>query len=243
MREDGRSFFDIRPVKIIPHIMPYAEGSAEIQMGSTKVICTASVEDNVPKWLSSSGQGWVTAEYNMLPRSTSQRKRRERAVVSGRTQEISRLIGRALRAVCHLKHLPSKQILIDCDVIQADGGTRTASITGGFVALALAVQKLLKKNIISENPLLYYVSAISVVLHENQLMVDPTAKEDQSCSTDMNFVFSNKGNLIEIQGTAEKTPFELQQLTDMIKQGQTASQQLFQQQAQILNDFFPFVNH
>ena len=220
MREDGRNFFDMRPVKITPHIQPYAEGSAEIQMGGTKVICTASVEDHVPKWLSSSGQGWVTAEYNMLPRSTSQRMRRERIAVSGRTKEISRLIGRALRAVCHLKSLPSQQILIDCDVIQADGGTRTASITGGFVALALAVQKLLKKNIISENPLLYYVSAVSVVLHENQLMVDPTAKEDQSCSTDMNFVFSNKGSLIEVQGTAEKKPFELHQLTEMIEQGQ-----------------------
>ena len=242
MREDGRGFFDIRPVKITPHIIPYAEGSAEIQMGGTKVICTASVDDNVPKWLSSAGQGWVTAEYNMLPRSTSQRMRRDKIAVSGRTKEISRLIGRSLRAVCHLKHLSSRQILIDCDVIQADGGTRTASITGGFVALALAVQKLLKKNIISENPLLYYVSAISVVLHENQLMVDPTAKEDQSCSTDMNFVFSNKGSLIEIQGTAEKTPFEQHQLTEMLEQGQKASRLLFQQQAQILSAFFPFVN-
>ncbi len=239
MREDGRSFFDLREVKITPHIMPYAEGSVEIEIGKTKVICTASVDENVPKWLSSSGKGWITAEYNMLPRSTSQRVRRERVASSGRTQEISRLIGRSLRASCNLHLLKARQILVDCDVIQADGGTRVASITGGFVALALAVQNLLKSNIIETNPIVYYVSGVSVVLLNGQVMVDPNAKEDQSCSMDMNFVFSDNGNLVEIQGTAEKEPLQTSQLIHILEQGQKASQILFQHQAEILNSYLP----
>lgn len=235
MRKDGRNFFDMREVVITPYNMSYAEGSAEIQMGKTKVICTASVEDHLPKWMGSSGQGWITAEYNMLPRSTSTRVRRERVASSGRTLEISRLIGRTLRASCDLSLLKSKQIIVDCDVVQADGGTRVASITGGYVALALALKNLRAHNILSQDPSLFFVCAVSAVLIKDQMMVDPTAQEDQSCSSDMNFVFSNQGSLIEVQGTAEKEPFQKDQLVQMIEETQKVAQNLFQIQSQVLN--------
>ena len=235
MRKDGRKFFDLREVKITPDNMPYAEGSAEIQLGNTKVICTASIEDYLPKWMGASNQGWVTAEYNMLPRSTSTRAKRERVSSSGRTQEISRLIGRSLRASCNLNLLQSKQIIVDCDVIQADGGTRVASITGGSAALALALKNLVHRHTLSKDPFLFFVCGVSVVLTENQIMVDPTAQEDQSCSTDMNFVFSDQGNLIEVPGTAEKAPFHKDQLIQMTEAAQKASQTLFQIQSQVLN--------
>ena len=219
--------------------MPYAEGSVEISFGNTRVLCTASIEENVPKWISQAGKGWVTAEYNMLPRATFHRTRRERVASSGRTQEISRLIGRSLRACVDLAKLGERQIHIDCDVLQADGGTRVASITGGFVALALSVQHLLKLNKIQHNPLLYYVSAVSVGILNRQVIVDPTAKEDQSCSTDMNFAFSSFGNFIEIQGTAEGHAFSDQELGQMIEQARKSALILFQHQEKALNGFFP----
>lgn len=238
MRKDSREFFDLRPVQIIPGAMPYAEGSAEISFGRTRVLCSASVEENVPKWMNQSGRGWVTAEYNMLPRATFRRTRRERITLSGRTQEISRLIGRSLRACVNLEKLGERQIHIDCDVLQADGGTRTASITGGFVALALAVQRLLKLNKI-QNPLLYYAGAVSAVILNHQIILDPTAEEDQNCSTDMNFVFSSTGNFIEIQGTAEGHSFNSRELEQMIEQAKKAVFVLFQHQEKALNGFFP----
>ena len=239
MRKDGRDSFVLRPVQIISGAMPYAEGSAEVSFGNTRVLCSASVEENVPKWMHQKGRGWVTAEYNMLPRATFHRTRRERTALSGRTQEISRLIGRSLRACLNLEKLGERQIHIDCDVLQADGGTRTASITGGFVALALAIQNLLKLNKIQKNPLLYYVSAVSAVILNHQIILDPTAEEDQNCSTDMNFVFSSTGNFIEIQGTAEGHSFSDQELGQMIEQARKSSFLLFQDQEKALTGFFP----
>lgn len=239
MRKDGRKHYDLRSVQINTNVMPYAEGSAEISLGSTRVLCSASVEESVPKWMSQTGRGWVTAEYNMLPRSTFYRTRRERVALSGRTQEISRLIGRSLRACLDLKKLGERQVHIDCDVLQADGGTRVASITGGFVALALSVQQLLRLNKIQHNPLLYYVSAVSVAILNHHIIVDPTAKEDQSCSTDMNLVFSSFGNFIEIQGTAEGRSFNDEELEQMIDQARKAVFTLFQHQEKSLNGFFP----
>ena len=235
MRRDGRDHLELREVKIIPHCFSHAEGSAEISFGKTKVLCAASVEDHLPKWRQNSRQGWITAEYNMLPRSTSSRIRREKAVSSGRSQEISRLIGRSLRSCCDLKLLGEKQIFIDCDVLEADGGTRVASITGGFVALALALQKLKLKNF----PLKFYVSAVSVALWKNQIIVDPVAQEDQECSTDMSFSFSSLGDFIEIQGTAEHEVFNQEQLNQMIDSARNATNQLFQHQEKILGEFFP----
>lgn len=239
MRKDGRDFFNLRPVQIVSGVMPYAEGSAEISFGNTRVLCSASVEEKIPKWMSQAGRGWVTAEYNMLPRATFHRTRRERTALSGRTQEISRLIGRSLRACIDLEKLGERQIHIDCDVLQADGGTRTASITGGFVALALAVQKLLNLNKIQKNPLLYYAGAVSAVILNHQIMLDPTAEEDQNCSTDVNFVFSSQRRFIEIQGTAEGHSFTDQELGQMIEQARKSVFILFQYQEKSLNGFFP----
>ncbi len=239
MRKDGREYFSLRPVQITPNVMSYAEGSVEFSFGNTRVLCTASVEENVPKWMSQEERGWVTAEYNMLPRATFHRTRRERVASSGRTQEISRLIGRSLRACVDLAKLGERQIHIDCDVLQADGGTRVASITGGFVALALAVQYLLKLNKIQKNPLLYYVSAVSVAILNNQIIVDPTAVEDQNCSTDMNLAFSSFGDFVEIQGTAEGKSFNDEDLGQMITQARKAAFILFQHQEKALNGFFP----
>lgn len=239
MRKDGREYFSLRPVQITTNVMPYAEGSAELSFGHTRVLCAASVEENVPKWMSQEGKGWVTAEYNMLPRATFYRTRRDRVASSGRTQEISRLIGRSLRACIDLEKLGERQIHIDCDVLQADGGTRTASITGGFVALALAVHRLLKLNRIQKNPLLYYTSAVSTAILNRQIIVDPTAEEDQSCSTDMNFAFSSFGDFIEIQGTAEGHAFNDQELGQMIEQARKSALILCQHQEKALNGFFP----
>lgn len=236
MREDGRQQYSLRNITITPHTMPYAEGSAKIQLGKTEILCSASVEETTPKWRM--GQGWITAEYNMLPRATSSRTKREKMLFSGRTKEISRLISRSLRAGCNLKMLGERQIHIDCDVIQADGGTRTASITGGFVALALALKKLLTEKSIEKNPLLFYVSAVSIAILNESVIVDPSSLEDQECSTDMNIVLSHHGNFIEIQGTAEKNTFTSSQLQEMIIHAQKACENLFQAQAQIIGDFF-----
>ncbi len=239
MRKDGRGYSDLRPVQITADVMPYAEGSVELSFGSTRVLCTASVEEHVPKWMSQEGRGWVTAEYNMLPRATFRRTRRERTSLSGRTQEISRLIGRSLRACLDLASLGERQIHIDCDVLQADGGTRTASVTGGFTALALAVQHLLKINKIQKNPLLYYVSAVSTAILNDKIILDPTALEDQSCSTDMNLVFSSFGDFVEVQGTAEGRSFNDEELGQMIAFARKASLVLFQHQEKTLKGFFP----
>lgn len=235
MRTDGRKPNEIRSVSIIPDVLSYAEGSVQINMGNTKVICAATVEQNVPKWLMGQGSGWITAEYGMLPRSTHTRISREKAATGGRTQEISRLIGRSLRAAVDLKALGEKQIYIDCDVIQADGGTRTAAITGGFVALALAMKFLKDQGQLSTIPLKSYVAAISVGLTRDGAILDLNYDEDSTIDTDMNFVMTNKKDLIEVQGTAEGGTFSLLQLNEMIELAQNGCEKLFQEQAKIVS--------
>ena len=211
----------LRAVKITPHFLPHADGSVLIECGNTKVICTASIDENVPPFLRGKGQGWVTAEYGMLPASTATRMRREAAgKQGGRTQEIQRLIGRSLRAAVDMAKLGERQILIDCDVIQADGGTRTASISGAYVALALAVKKLLSDGLIAENPLTGSIAAISVGIVNGVPLLDLDYPEDSGCDSDINVVMNGEGKIIEIQGTAEGAPFDFDELAKLIKLAQ-----------------------
>ena len=239
MRAEGRSFNELRPVSIQTHVNCWAEGSAQISMGQTKVLCTASVSETTPQWLNKPNHGWLTAEYAMLPRSGDFRINRERAFNSGRSQEISRLIGRSLRAAVDLSKLGERQIYVDCDVLQADGGTRTASITGGFVALALALKNLKDQYIIKDIPLKNYVCAVSVGLNKGQLYLDLDSKEDKSCETDMNFVMNDRNNFIEIQGTAEKQSFTKDQMLEMMNLAHKASLELMQKQKEWVDSFFP----
>ena len=225
-RPSGRSPQDLRAIEIIPHFSKYAEGSCLIKCGDTHVLCIASVEDRVPGWMKNSGKGWVTAEYGMLPRSTHSRMDREasRGKQSGRTQEIQRLIGRALRAVVDMEKLGERQIRVDCDVIQADGGTRTAAITGGYVALTLAIKHLINIGALDESPLTDSVSAISCGIYKGTPVLDLDYDEDSDADTDANFVITGKGGICEIQGTAEKEPFseaEFLQLLALAKAGCT----------------------
>lgn len=216
-RPDKRSHDQLRNVKITPNISPYAEGSALIEVGGTKVICTASVEDRVPMFMRNKGLGWVTAEYAMLPRATNTRTQREsKNGPSGRTQEIQRLIGRSLRAVVDAKSLGERQIYLDCDVIQADGGTRCASITGAYVALALACRRLVKTGVISTNPIVSEVAAISVGIMRETPILDLAYAEDSEAEVDMNVVCTGTGKFIELQGTAEREPFSREQMDAMI---------------------------
>jgi ribonuclease PH len=217
MRPDGRSPLQIRPVKITRNYLKHPEGSVLIELGNTKVICTASVEEDVPRFLKDSGQGWVTSEYSMLPRSTLTRTTRESSTgrVGGRTQEIQRLIGRSLRSVVDLTSFGKRTIWIDCDVIQADGGTRTASITGAFVALADAFRVLSKRASLASPPLKDSVAAISVGMIGNKVCLDLCYEEDSTADVDMNFVMTGSGRLVEVQGTAERTPFEDRDLRRM----------------------------
>ena len=215
-RHDKRTQDQLRPVKITTNFNRYAEGSALVEFGHTKVACNASVETNVPKWLQGQDRGWVSAEYGMLPRSTHDRMRRDKTSTSGRSQEISRLIARSLRSCVNLYKLKDIQITVDCDVLQADGGTRTAAITGGFVALSQAVQYLLAKKQITEDPIINTVSAISVGIIENSAMLDLCYQEDSNAETDCNFVINDEGGLIEIQGTAEDKSFSREQLDQML---------------------------
>ena len=208
MRSENRAENMLRSVEMIPNANPYAEGSCFIKCGNTHVLCTASVEEKVPAWIKGSGAGWITAEYGMLPRSTKTRMDREaKKGQSGRTQEIQRLIGRALRAAVDLKSMPEISIKVDCDVIQADGGTRTASITGGYVALVLALKKLQKDGVLKTLSLLDSVSAISCGICGGVPCLDLDYEEDSSADTDSNFVITGSGKLVEIQGTAEHNPF------------------------------------
>lgn len=243
MRTDGRKPNEIREVRLIPEVVRYAEGSVRIEMGNTHVICTASVEPSVPKWLMGSGQGWISAEYGMLPRSTHQRIKRDKALNSGRTQEISRLIGRSLRAAVDLKRLGERQIYVDCDVIQADGGTRTAAVTGGFVALALALQFMHQQGDIGELPFKNYIAAVSVGLSADNALLDLNYDEDSSIGTDMNFVLNSAGEFIELQGTAENGSFSLQQLNTMIELAQVGTKVLFAKQEELIGSFFPLKLH
>jgi len=208
----------MRPVKITPNYLKYAEGSVLIEAGDTRVICAASVEDKVPPFLKGTGSGWVTAEYGLLPRSTETRNVREasRGKVSGRTSEIQRLVGRSLRAVVDIEALGERTIWIDCDVIQADGGTRTASITGSFVAMYLAVRKLKEQGLIERMPVKDYVAAISVGIVDGEVVLDLDYAEDSRAEVDMNVVMNIKGEFIEIQGTAERNPFTRSQMDRLL---------------------------
>ncbi len=220
-RPDGRRPGEIRPVAITPGFIRHAEGSALIEMGHTKVVCTASVEDSVPPFLRNTGRGWVTAEYGMLPRSTNTRMAREaaRGRIGGRTSEIQRLIGRCLRAVVDFETLGERAIRIDCDVLQADGGTRTAAITGGFVALAQAVDRLVRTGLLRENPLREAVAAVSVGIVDGRPVLDLAYEEDSRADVDMNLVTTASGRIVEIQGTAERAPFTRAQLDRMLALG------------------------
>ncbi len=239
MRIDGRSTTQLRPIKITPNISEFAEGSALVEFGKTKVLCTATYDGMAPKWLQGTGGGWITAEYGMLPRSTQQRMKRDKIMSGGRTQEISRLIGRSLRAAVDPKLIGERQLTIDCDVIHADGGTRTAAITGGFVALALAIHKLMQVSEIKSNPLINYVAAVSVGLQKGESLLDLNYDEDSSIGTDMNFVMTSKGEFVEIQGTAEHSPFSKTNLNTMLEVAQKGCDELFQHQAEIIGSFFP----
>jgi ribonuclease PH len=238
-RIDGRRRDQIRPVKVTRNFTKHAEGSVLIEMGDTKVICTASVEEKVPPFLKGKGTGWVTAEYAMLPRATHDRSPREsvKGKQGGRTLEIQRLVGRALRAVIDTGRLGERTIWIDCDVIQADGGTRTAAITGGFVALALALQKLKIAGLVKTLPLKDYVAAISVGYHKDQFLLDLCYEEDSEAETDMNVVMTGSGAFVEIQGTAEGHPFTPDQLAQMTKLAADGCEQLFVKQEEVLGHF------
>lgn len=223
-RPSGRLADQLRDVRLTRHYTKHAEGSVLVEFGDTKVLCTASVSEKVPGFLRDSNQGWLTAEYGMLPRATHTRSDREaaRGKQSGRTQEIQRLIGRALRAVFDLEALGPRTLHIDCDVLQADGGTRTASITGAFVAAHDAVSKLLAAGLIERSPITDYVAAISVGLHQGRPVLDLDYAEDSACDTDMNVVMTGAGGFVEVQGTAEGTPFareELNALLDLARDG------------------------
>ena len=232
MRPSQRKPDQLRAIRITRHYTKHAEGSVLIECGDTKVICTASVEERVPPHKKGSGEGWVTAEYGMLPRSTGERMSREAAKgkQSGRTQEIQRLIGRSLRAVVDLKKLGERTIQIDCDVIQADGGTRTASITGAFVALQDAVSGLMNKGLVKENPLKDAIAAISVGIYKGTPVLDLDYVEDSDCDTDMNVVMLGSGHFVEVQGTAEGHPFSREEMDTLLELAKNGIAQLVEKQ-------------
>jgi ribonuclease PH len=235
-RSDNRAADQMRPVKITPEFIATAEGSVLIELGNTRVICTASVEETVPQWMRNSGKGWVTGEYGMLPRSTLTRTPRDsaRPRPAGRTHEIQRLIGRALRAVVDLNRMGERTIWIDCDVIQADGGTRTASVTGGFIALALALQKLVDAGTLPKVPVRDYLAATSVGIVEGEIMLDLNYEEDSRAEVDMNFVMTGSGKLVEVQATAEQRPFDDHQLHRMIEMARRGVEALIAEQKKLL---------
>ncbi len=237
-RAGGRAYDELRPVKLTPNFTRYAEGSVLIEVGETRVICTASIDERVPIFLRGQGKGWVTAEYSMLPRATETRTQRETGRnLSGRTQEIQRLIGRSLRAVVQANRLGERTIYLDCDVIQADGGTRTASITGAFVALVLALRKLYNDGkIAAPLPVLDYVAAVSVGVINSQVLLDLAYVEDSRAEVDMNIVRTGSGQFIEIQGTAESKPFTREQMDQMTELASLGITQLVEQQRSILGD-------
>jgi ribonuclease PH len=238
-RIDGRSPSQLRPTTITPGFLAHAEGSVLIEVGRTRVICTASVEDRVPPFLRNSGKGWVTAEYGMLPRATSTRTQREASTgkVGGRTQEIQRLIGRSLRSVAKLNELGERTIWVDCDVIQADGGTRTASITGGFVAMALAMKKMKDLALIKDIPITDYVAATSVGIVDGSALLDLAYEEDSKAEVDMNFVKTGDGRFIELQGTAEGQPFDRRALDALMELADNGIKELIAMQRAVVGDF------
>ena len=235
MRTDNRQSQEMRPVEILTGVLKTAEGSALIKVGNTQVLCAATIEDSVPQFLRNSGKGWVTAEYSMLPRATSKRTPREvtKGRASGRTHEIQRLIGRALRSVVDMPALGERTVVLDCDVLQADGGTRTASITGAFVALALALKQFVKYGALKTMPLRDYVAATSVGLVRGVPMLDLCYEEDSQADVDMNVVMTGAGRFVEVQATAEHTPFDDPQLADLVALARAGVSQLIQIQKKV----------
>jgi ribonuclease PH len=235
-RSDGRRFDCLRPVCIVPDYLKPAEGSALIECGSTKIICAASVEEKVPHFIRGTESGWVTSEYGMLPRSTETRMVRDvvKGRPSGRSQEIQRLIGRALRSVVDLRALGERTVWVDCDVIQADGGTRVASITGAFVALALALERLCHDGVIRKTALMDYVAAVSVGIVNGEVLLDLNYVEDSAAEVDMNVVITGDGGIVEVQGTAEDSSFSRAQLDELLDLAQAGIQQLVDRQREVL---------
>ena len=235
-RTDGRAPDELRPAKITPGFLPYAEGSVLIEMGNTRVVCAASLEDRIPPFLRNQGQGWLTAEYSMLPRATQTRTAREigRGGPSGRTHEIQRLIGRSLRAIADMRVLGERTITIDCDVLQADGGTRTAAITGAFVAFALASQHLQKSGKIARPLTINQVAAVSVGIVDNVPLLDLKYDEDSRAEVDMNIVCTGDGRFIEVQGTAEREPFSRAQMDELVELGRRGIEALIGMQKEII---------
>ena len=238
MRSDKRPSNELRDTTLIPNYLMHAEGSVLISAGHTKVICAASIEDRVPQFLRNTGKGWVTAEYGMLPRATSTRMQREASTgkIGGRTQEIQRLIGRSLRSVTNLPALGERTIWIDCDVIQADGGTRTASITGSFIALVDAVQFLRNKKKIEVMPIRDYLAAISVGKVGGELFLDLNYPEDSTAEVDMNVIMTGSGKFVEVQGTAEQEPFHKKELDDLLKLAANGIKKLVASQKKLIGE-------
>ena len=238
IRIDGRKFDQIRDVKITRNFTKYAEGSVLIEMGETKVVCTASIEEKVPPFLRNTGTGWINAEYSMLPRSTQQRKIRDasKGKIDGRSQEIQRLIGRAIRSVVDLNKLGERTIWVDCDVIQADGGTRTASITGAFVAVAEAIYKLYSNGLIKKMPIQNFVSAISVGIVNNECLLDICYEEDSNAQVDMNIIMTDRCEFVEVQGTGEERPFSRKDLNKLLELGEKGNKELISIQRAALGE-------
>lgn len=234
MRYDGRAFNALRPVKMTRNYIMHPAGSVLIEMGNTKVICTATIEEKVPPFLKGQGKGWVTAEYGMLPGSTGSRKSRNTKGIDGRSQEIQRLIGRALRSVVSLEDLGERTIWIDCDVIQADGGTRTASITGAFVALHDAVESLIRSGALTESPIKTQVAAVSVGIVNGETVLDLCYEEDSKAHVDMNLIMTGEGEWIELQGTGEEKPFTQAQLMEMLTVGSEGIETLIAIQKEVM---------
>ena len=234
-RENGRQNDELREIEIQTEINKHAEGSCLIYCGDTQVICTATIEEKVPPFLRGKGEGWITAEYNMIPRATGTRVQRDRGEkVNSRALEIQRLIGRSLRSCVDMKKLGERQILIDCDVIQADGGTRCASITGGFVAMYLAIQDLMKKRVIKENPVTNFVSAVSCGVCNGECVLDFDYEEDSSSECDVNFILNDKQEIIEVQGTAEGKPFSFEQFNKLYSLAVKGTKELIEKQKEVL---------
>lgn len=234
MRVSNRLNNQLRNIEFIPSFNPYAEGSCLVKYGNTHVICTASVDEHVPSWLKGENKGWLTAEYAMLPRAAQTRILRECKKPSGRTQEIQRLIGRSLRAVLDLEKMPEICIYIDCDVIQADGGTRVASISGSFIALYQAIQKLLNEGKIKENPIREFVAAVSCDIYDHEAILDVDYTEDSNSQVDMNFVMTESGKIVEIQGTAEGFPFTEDEFSQLFALGKDGIKQIIAKQKEVL---------
>ncbi len=238
MRTDGRLPNQIRPVTFVIHPNKHAEGSVWIEVGDTKVLCTASVEERVPPFLKGQGKGWINAEYAMLPRATQVRNQREaaRGKLTGRTMEIQRLIGRSLRSIVDLQALGERTITLDCDVIQADGGTRTTSITGAFVALALAIHKLSSTVNFVKYPITDYLASVSVGIHQNQTLLDLNYEEDSKAKVDMNVVMTGTGKFVEVQGTGEEAPFSRDELNQLLQSAELGIHELIDRQKEVLGE-------